>query len=100
NAPEWNVDTIKVRSFAYIGTEGLDQPNNGYYEYTADFGGGTVTASPVTVAFTTQHSELATLMPDGDLLLNMGPRAGARLDGNTTDGAESFTIKYLSSNDD
>src|SRR5205085_4638771 len=30
----------------------------------------------------------------------MGPRAGARLDGNTTDGAESFTIKYLSSNDD
>jgi Ca2+-binding RTX toxin-like protein len=40
---------------------------------------------------------LATLLGDGTLRLNMGPNAGARVNGDTTDGDESFVIAHVSS---
>jgi Ca2+-binding RTX toxin-like protein len=40
---------------------------------------------------------LATLLGDGTLRLNMGPNAAARVNGDITDGDESFTVAHVSS---
>ncbi|MGA8048966.1 MAG: LEPR-XLL domain-containing protein, partial [Burkholderiales bacterium] len=41
-------------------------------------------------------AKLATLSDSGDLRLNMGPYANSRLNGDMTDGAETFTVTHVS----
>jgi FG-GAP-like repeat/PLAT/LH2 domain/FG-GAP repeat len=100
----WDVDYIKVRSFAYIGTDGVyptpGDPNKSLYEYNADFGGQTIDDdTPVTVTLKSGIPKLATLT-NGDLVLNMGPNAAAREGGDTSDGDESFTVHHVSTEPD
>jgi FG-GAP-like repeat/PLAT/LH2 domain len=100
---KWDVDDIKVRSYAYIGageypTPG--DPNASQFEYNADFGGQTIDDNtPVTVALRSGIPLLATVT-GGNLVLNMGPQAAARLSGDTSDDDENFTVHYVSTEPD
>jgi hypothetical protein len=100
---KWDLDWIKVRSAAYMGvgpypTPGA--PNSSQHEYFADFGGQTIDDNtPVAVALRSGIPFLATLT-NGDLVLNMGPHASDRVEGDLTDGDESFTVHHVSTQPD
>jgi hypothetical protein len=101
---KWDLSYIKVRSYAYIDTDGIyptpGDPNQSRYEYNADFGGQTIDDdTPVSVDLKSGIPFLATLT-NGDLVLNMGPHATARVGGDISDGNESFTVHHVSTQPD
>jgi len=101
---KWDLSYIKVRSYAYIDTDGVyptpGDPNQSRYEYNADFGGQTIDDNtPVSVDLKSGIPFLATLT-NGDLVLNMGPNAAARVGGDISDGNESFTVHHVSTQPD
>jgi hypothetical protein len=100
-SPDWELDWIKIRSAAYIGAGDyptVGDPTKSTVEYFANFGGQTITSGAshaVTIGLQSGIPFLATVT-NGDLVLNMGPNAAARVNGNITDGNESFTVHHVS----